>query len=113
MLAAFIDVPRRTFANDARDAAHFRAKRKVSAPGRRIDSRALFHDDDVARTSSFNRGRAEMPGPDRLPAVDAEFDRQHAAGDFALRGVLVDARDDAAQAKSVHGVRNGATIELV
>jgi hypothetical protein len=50
---------------------------------------------------------------DGSAVVDAEFDGQHAAGNFALRGILVNARYHSSQRESIHGVGHGTGIELI
>jgi hypothetical protein len=60
VLAALIDVSRRTLNNGAGDAAQFCAKREVSTPSGRIDTGSLLHDNHVARFGGLYGSGAQV-----------------------------------------------------
>src|SRR5262249_39307643 len=113
MLSAFINVSGRPFANNTCDAADLCTERKVTSPCGRLDTRALLHHDDVSGTCDFDRGRTEMLRTCRPPIVDAEFDGDDAARNFALSRELMNARHDTAYADLVHCIGDRAGIEPI
>jgi hypothetical protein len=56
----FIDVPHGAICDNATDSLERRSERKNAAPATRINTGALFDDDDVSRTGEFDGCRAKV-----------------------------------------------------